>query len=210
MSQRFSTKNGFGYFEATSALQKAIRRNDEEVAIYMAVEFYQTGHDEYLWKRLKIIASEDIGLANPNAVLQIAALYDNYTVQKKENKDNKPERLFLMHAVLILCRSEKSRLVDYAMIFGWREHDEMQFTIPDYAQDMHTLKGKQMKRGVDHFYKEGILMRNYVPQDKEEDYKQRAKELYAKNPHKLKFVSADKGTAKNTLFDKTEPKDFHL
>lgn len=210
MQQRFSTKKGYGYFEATSAFQKAIRRSDEETAIYFAVEFFMTGHDEYLWKRIKVITSEDIGLAEPGAVAQIAALYDFYTAQKKENKDNRPERIFLMHAVLYLCRCKKSRLVDYAMIFGFREHDENNMPIPDYAQDMHTIKGKQLKRGLDHFYTEGIHMENYDPQPNEETWKLRAKNIYAKNPHKLKFETAGKGAAKNTLFDDTEPKDFPL
>lgn len=200
---RFTTKKGYGFFEASSAFQKAIRRNEEKLALYFMVEFFNSGYDEYLWKKLKVITSEDVGLAEPGLVSTIAALHQSYTELKKDAKENKPERLFLVHAVILLCRSRKSRLVDWAMIKLWREHDHTEVTIPDWAHDMHTLKGKQMGRGIDHFYNEGTELANHEVQPGEEHMKSEAWKLHRLSPGKLKFEPNKKGntTQQNTMFN---------
>jgi replication-associated recombination protein RarA len=190
---QITTKKGYDFFPATSAFQKAIRRSDEETALYFAVEFFNSGYDEYLWRRMKIIMSEDIGLAEPNFPAVIQGLYQSYLEQKKDNKENKPERLFLIHAVILMCRSKKSRLVDWQVIKLWREHDSKDYAIPDYAFDMHNMKGKRMGRGIDHFYEEGSMLKNYVPQEGEEEAKKQAKVLHEQVPGKLKFADLKKG-----------------
>ena len=174
---KFKTKNGYLFFEVSSAFQKAVRRNEEESAMYFGVELFNSGYDEYLWKRIKIISSEDIGLASPQMPILIAALYENYTAIKKEKKAGKPERIFLVHAILQLCRAKKSRLVDYALMNYWRSHDKEKLPIPDYALDQHTSKGKQMGRGVDHFFNEGAFLINHVEQEFEASYKKKALHL---------------------------------
>ena len=200
---RFTTKKGYGFFEATSCFQKAIRRNDEQLAMYMAVELFNSGYDEYLWKRIKIIASEDIGLAAPEMASTIAALYANYADIKAEKKDNRPERLFLVHAVIALCRAPKSRLIDWAMIKFWREHDGKNVEIPEWVQDMHTAKGKAMGRGIDHFYTEGTKLENHFELDREQEYKSEALKIHRLSPSKLKFETVKKGTISqlNMVFD---------
>ena len=63
---RFSqlkTHGGYLAGEVTSALQKSIRRGDERGAVFWASELDLSGYGKYVWKRLKIIASEDIGPA---------------------------------------------------------------------------------------------------------------------------------------------------
>jgi hypothetical protein len=50
-------------------------------------------------------------------------------------------------------------------------------TIPDYALDMHTMKGKAMGRGLDHFRKEGAML---IPEPTEPDlYVEEAYRLWA-------------------------------
>ncbi len=139
-----TTHKGYDFFEVSSAFQKAIRRGDEETAMYFAVELFDSGYDEYLWKRMKIITSEDVGLAEPSLPSTIAALSSTYQDQKKKDQKHKPERLFLVHAVLLLCRARKSRLVDWTLIAYWNEHETTHLPIPDYAFDKHTKTGRQM------------------------------------------------------------------
>ena len=55
-----------------SAVQKCIRRGNEMEAMYWAVEMFESGFDEWLWKRLRIIASEDVGLAEEHVVCTVA------------------------------------------------------------------------------------------------------------------------------------------
>ena len=71
------TARGYDPWEVTSALQKCVRRGDEQQATYWAAEL-ETFNDLMLWNRLKVIASEDIGPANPTATLVIDILERNY------------------------------------------------------------------------------------------------------------------------------------
>lgn len=200
------TANGHGFFEASSAFQKAIRRCDEKMALYFMVDFFNAGYDEYLWKRMKIICSEDIGLAEPNIASNIQALYQMYSDQKKDSiaskKDGKPERMFLTHAVTMMARARKSRLVDYNVMVSWRSHDPID--IPDYAYDKHTQKGKAMGRGVDHFFTEGAHLENWARLPGEEAQKAEALRLIKLKPGKLSFTKPAKGNKQNTIFDEDD------
>jgi len=193
------TKKGYDFFVVTSAFQKAIRRGDETVAVYLLVELFNSGYEKYLWKRLKIISSEDIGLAVPNMPAIIQALYTSYQetmkdseTTAKEGMSSRPERMFLLHAVLLLTRCKKSRLVDWVLIEAWRTHDENHMKIPDYAYDMHNFKGKQMNRGIDHFYDEGTLLGNFCEQPGEKEWKEKARTAHKTKPGKLKFAVVKK------------------
>jgi len=172
---QLKTTKGYEFFEAASALQKSIRRNEEDVALFFAVELYESGYDEYVWKRLRIISSEDIGLAEPFMPSTIQALYQSYVDQKKKKDEkNRPERLFLIHAVLLLCRAKKSRLVDWTLIHCWNTHADRELPIPDYAYDKHNAKGRSMKRGIRHFYEEGTILMNHAEQPREAERKNQA------------------------------------
>jgi hypothetical protein len=127
------TVGGFNGYQVVSAMQKCIRRGLERDALYWATELWascnQTGR-EYIWHRLRVIASEDVGLADNNACVQVSALYANFT--RRPN-----EKIFLWHAVLLLTRAPKSRIVDHAGITvteGNRDGQEM----PDFAIDDHA------------------------------------------------------------------------
>lgn len=153
-----STPGGYKCGEVSSAMQKCIRRGLEEDALFWATELDRAGFGEYVWKRLRIICSEDVGLASPGLPTEIRALYDNWRDQrKKKDEHHGPERLFLVHAVFLLCRAPKSRIVDHALIAlyeGTRPTPE----IPDFALDRHTLRGKRKRRGWRHFWDEGARL----------------------------------------------------
>ncbi len=74
---QLKTASGYLNSECTSAMQKCIRRGLEEDALFWATELDLAGYGAYVWKRLQIIASEDIGLADPNVCVQVRALYDD-------------------------------------------------------------------------------------------------------------------------------------
>jgi hypothetical protein len=109
-------------------------------------------------------------MADPNVCVQVRALYENWVEQKKNKEDRSlAERLFLVHAILILVRARKSRMVDHSLIVCYEGQREKR-KIPDVALDMHTIKGRKMGRGVDHFFSEGALLENavYFSQDPSE------------------------------------------
>lgn len=171
------TVKGYEFSEVASAFQKSIRRGLEAEAMYWAIELYESNYDEYLWKRMRIITSEDVGLANGSLPAVIHALYSTYTeLKKKKDERHRPERLQLTHAVLKLCRAKKSRVVDHCLIASWENHAKEKKAIPDYALDKHTLKGKKMGRGWGHFFKEGTLLEPQANVKGEQDYKAQAEE----------------------------------
>jgi hypothetical protein len=76
---RFSeqvTPGGYGVDEVTSALQKAVRRGHEDEAVFWASELDLAGFGNYVWKRLRVIASEDVGLADTNVAIAVRVLYE--------------------------------------------------------------------------------------------------------------------------------------
>ena len=153
-----TTRNGYAFDEVASALQKEIRRGNEEHAYFWAREL-ETRYYKYLWKRLTIIASEDIGTANDQAVVVINSLRDNYFfLRENTKKELDVDMNILSHAILYLCRSPKSREADQFLLVmeaDYRKHlgmlEPKKMEIPDYALDKHTKRGRQMKRGWEHF-----------------------------------------------------------
>lgn len=62
----FSDKNGDGHYEVLSGLQKSIRGSDVNASLHYAARLVMEGDLDSLFRRLSVIAYEDIGLANPN------------------------------------------------------------------------------------------------------------------------------------------------
>jgi replication-associated recombination protein RarA len=156
------TVNGYEWAEVVSAIQKAIRRGWEEDAVYWASELDRSGYGQHCWKRLLIITTEDIGLAEPHLPATIRALYDNWMDFKKNKAAGEPQKMFLIHAVLLLVRAKKSRTVDNATITAYLE--QMPYReIPDVAKDKHTLAGARMGRGYQHFIDEASHLENRCP-----------------------------------------------
>jgi replication-associated recombination protein RarA len=172
------TEKGYDFYECSSAMQKSIRRGDEDGALFWATELDKSGFGEYVWKRLKIMASEDIGLAEPRFPSELNALY-NFWKQLKSKKDekNKPERLFLVHAVIIAARVKKSRIVDHACCVFYNNASDCR-SVPDYALDKHTYRGRSKGRSFKHFFEEASKLDNVA--NLEDSYAARAKEIMCK------------------------------
>jgi len=154
------TLGGYKCGQVASAMQKCIRRGLADDALFWATELDLSGFGGYVWKRLAIIASEDVGLADNSAAPTIYALHQHWLEQsKKKDTRHAPERLFLIHAVLILSRARKSRIVDHALISMY-EAPRPKREIPDFALDRHTAAGRKLKRGWRHFWEHGARLEN--------------------------------------------------
>ena len=78
------TANGHDFYEATSAMQKAIRRSDARLAGYFALDLYHGGYWKYLWKRLLTISAEDCaGIITR----EIEALYNGFMLVNEGKKE---------------------------------------------------------------------------------------------------------------------------
>ncbi|MDR1783503.1 MAG: replication-associated recombination protein A [Dysgonamonadaceae bacterium] len=97
-------KGGEMHYDIISAFIKSIRGSDPDGAIYWLARMVEGGEDpKFIARRLVILASEDIGLANPNALLLANACFDALT------KIGWPEgRIILAEATVYLATSPKS------------------------------------------------------------------------------------------------------
>ena len=97
-------KNGEVHYDIISAFIKSIRGSDPDAAIYWLARMIAAGEDpKFIARRLVISAAEDIGLANPNALLLANACFDTI------HKIGWPEgRIPLAEATIYLATSPKS------------------------------------------------------------------------------------------------------
>ncbi len=97
-------KDGEMHYDIISAFIKSIRGSDPDAALYWLARMVAAGEDpKFIARRLVISASEDIGLANPNAMLVANACFDTLT------KIGWPEgRIPLAMATVYLATSQKS------------------------------------------------------------------------------------------------------
>jgi replication-associated recombination protein RarA len=154
---RLLTRQGHELDVAASALQKSIRRSAEDDAVYWAVEIAEGGYPAYAWRRLKVITSEDVGLGWTEGPAVIDALHRTWLDQRKERGDG--HRLALVHAVILLARAKKSRLVGNACVWAVEgDPDELHREPPDVALDRHTKTGRARGRGMAHFLDEAALL----------------------------------------------------
>ena len=96
-------KDGDGHYDVLSALQKSIRGSDENAALHYAARLMAAGDIISLSRRLLVIASEDVGLAYPNAVTIVKSCVDSAM------QLGLPEaRIPLAQAVVLLATAPKS------------------------------------------------------------------------------------------------------
>lgn len=160
MEQILTKVHHYDFFEVASAFQKSIRRGLEGDAMYWAVELYESGYSRYCWKRMIVIASEDVGLGDPDVICQLMSLKASYDYLSSLKEKALPERLPFTHAVILLARAKKSRYVDHAITVYWGGHNEEIKQMPDYVFDKHTRKGKAMGRGLKFFYTDSCKICN--------------------------------------------------
>lgn len=103
-------KDGDEHFDLLSALQKSCRGSNAQGAIFWAAKLLQTGDVVSLWRRLKVIAVEDVGMAMPEAITIVRACEESF------HSIGMPEgRLFVAHAVVTLATAKKSNRAYQAM-----------------------------------------------------------------------------------------------
>ncbi len=97
-------RNGEMHYDIISAFIKSIRGSDPDAAVYWLARMVAGGEDPlFIARRLVILASEDIGLANPNALLLANATFDSI------HKIGWPEgRIILSECAIYLANSPKS------------------------------------------------------------------------------------------------------
>lgn len=157
-------KNGEMHYDIISAFIKSVRGSDPDAAIYWLARMIAGGEDpEFIARRLTILAAEDIGLANPNAILLANTVYD---VIKKIGM---PEgRIPLAECTVYLATSPKSnsayKAIDAALA-NLRQTGDL--PVPLHLRNAPTSLMKEMGYGADykyaHDYPGNFIAQQYLP-----------------------------------------------
>ncbi len=104
-------KNGEQHYDIISAFIKSVRGSDPNAAVYYLARMLAGGEDvKFIARRMVILASEDIGLANPNALLLATSCFEAV------NLIGMPEaRIILSEAAIYLATSPKSNSANSAI-----------------------------------------------------------------------------------------------
>jgi putative ATPase len=127
-------KKGDAHYDTISAFIKSMRASDENGAIYWLAKMLHAGEDfRFIARRLVIFASEDVGLADPEA-LPIAIA----TQQAVEFVGLPEARIPLAHATAYMCRAKKSRAAYEALGAATEEIENEQTTrVPERLKNKH-------------------------------------------------------------------------
>jgi putative ATPase len=127
-------KKGDAHYDTISAFIKSMRASDENGAIYWLAKMLHAGEDfRFIARRIVIFASEDVGLADPEALpLAIA------TQQAVEFIGLPEARIPLAHATAYMCRAKKSREAYEALGAATEEIESEQTTrVPENLKNKH-------------------------------------------------------------------------
>jgi putative ATPase len=159
-------KDREGHYNLISALHKAIRGSDPQAALYYLARMLTAGEQPlFLLRRLIRAASEDIGLADPNALVQCLAAKDAYDFL------GSPEgELAIVQACLYLATAPKSNAAYKAAGAAWRSAKETgSLSPPKNILNAPTKLMKQIGYGqgyqYDHDAEGGFSGDNYWPED---------------------------------------------
>ena len=104
-------KNKDEHYNLISALHKSLRGSDVDAALYWLARMLAGGEDQnYIMRRLLRVASEDIGMADPNAITHALSCWDGYRRVGSPEGD-----LFLAQSVIYLATAPKSNAVYEAL-----------------------------------------------------------------------------------------------
>ena len=143
-------KNGEQHYDVISAFIKSVRGSDPNAAVYYLARMLAGGEDpKFIARRLVILASEDIGLANPNGLLLANACFDTV------HKIGMPEaRITLSQTTIYLATSPKSNssiaAIDKAM--GMVNHDTVNRPVPLHIRNAPTRLMKDAGYGKNYKY----------------------------------------------------------
>ena len=159
-------KSGEQHYDVISAFIKSVRGSDPNAAIYYLARMLAGGEEpRFIARRLVILASEDVGLANPNALLLANACFDTV------HKIGMPEaRITLAETTIYLATSPKSNSA-YAAInqaLALVNHDTTNRPVPLHLRNAPTKLMGDMGYGADykyaHDYAGNFVRQEFLPE----------------------------------------------
>ncbi|MBE9228614.1 AAA family ATPase [Phormidium sp. LEGE 05292] len=155
-------KEGDAHFDTISAFIKSLRGSDSDAALYWLAKMVYAGEDpRFIFRRMLILASEDVGLADPNAVVVVNACAEAF------DRVGMPEgRYHLAQATLYLANTAKSNSVMGFFDALSVVEKEKEAEVPNHLKDANRDK-KGFGHGAGylypHAYRDHWVAQQYLP-----------------------------------------------
>lgn len=178
-------KNGEMHYDIISAFIKSMRGSDPDAAVYWLARMIDGGEDiKFIARRMLILAAEDVGLANPNALLLAQSTFD--AVHKIGNPE---ARIILSQCAIYLATSPKSNsaymAIDEALALVKSTGD---LPVPLHIRNAPTKLMKELGYGKEykyaHSYENNFIEQDFLPKEIKD------KRLYTpqNNPQEVKIL----------------------
>jgi putative ATPase len=157
-------RQGDQHYDVTSAFIKSIRGSDADAALHYLARMVEAGEDpRFIARRLVILASEDIGLADPTALTTAIA-----TAQAVQLIGMPEAGLNLAHAVIALAVAPKSNAVTTALAAATADVRAGKVgPVPPHLRDAHYAGSQALGHGTSYTYSHdapyGIAEQQYAP-----------------------------------------------
>jgi putative ATPase len=181
-------KSGDAHYDFASAFIKSMRGSDPDAAVYYLAAMLEGGEDpRFVARRMIVLASEDIGNADPRALLVAVA-----AAQAVEHVGLPEARLNLAQAAIYLARAPKSNASYIALkeaAADVREHGHLR--PPDELRDASYSGAKKLGRGQGYVYPHddpaGFEV-DYLPEELRSGTEEGSRGRYYRPPHALEGV----------------------
>ncbi len=156
-------KGGDQHYDVISAFIKSIRGSDADAALHYLAKMLVAGEAiEFIGRRLIILASEDIGNADPGALSMAVDTYKGITIT------GMPEaKLILAQCVTYLATAPKSNASYTAINQAYDDIKTIHTEVPKHLRDSHYESASSLGHGIDykypHNYEKNYVIQQYLP-----------------------------------------------
>ena len=150
------------HYDTISAFIKSVRGSDPDAALYWMAKMIYAGEDpRFIFRRMAILAGEDIGMADPNAITVVISCWQTF------ERIGMPEGQFpLSQAVIYLATAPKSNTTNAFFDALRAVEEEQEADVPNHLKD-----GNRDKEGFGHgkgylyphAYREHWIEQQYLP-----------------------------------------------
>ncbi len=158
-------RDGDQHYDTISAFIKSMRGSDPDAAVFYLARMLEAGEDiRFIARRIIICASEDVGMANPQALVVAVS-----AAQAVERIGLPESQLILAHAAVCVAVSPKSNSCTEAIFQARDAVRSHTFTIPSYLQDAHYKGSTKLGRGIGyeyaHDFPKHFSRQRYLPEE---------------------------------------------
>ena len=180
------------HYDVVSAFIKSIRGSDPQAGLFWLARMLESGDDaKFIARRLVILASEDVGMADPNALVVAVA-----AATALEHVGLPEAQLNLAQAVVYLATAPKSNRVALAI---WSAREDVRkgvsSEVPAHLRDGHYEAAKEFGHGVGYIYphddQRGWVSQQYLP-DQAKGSISRQTSYYTPSDHGLEAEIAER------------------